>query len=132
MNLFFGYKKRFQKNKNISSQLVFSLTAYSVAKDMSVFKSFCDYIHSTGSKIIVKRFETKFIPTDYLKELNLDYIRLARDYTSKIKEDKDKKKFIESINELGHLLNIKIIAEDVKDDDDFEIVKECKLHGASR
>ncbi len=125
-------QKEITKNKKISSQLVFSITAYSVAKDIAIFKSFCDYVHNSGAKIIVKRFESRFIPTDNLKEFNLDYIRLARDYTSSIKEEKSKKEFIESINELAHLLNIKVFAENVKDDEDLEIIKEIKLHGASR
>ena len=120
------------KNKTISKQLVFSITAYSVAKDIDSFKKFCDYMHSAGAKTIVKRFETKFITAESLREFNLDYIRLARDYTSQLSGDKAKKEFIESINELGHLLNIKVIAENVKDDKDFEIVKKYNLYGISR
>lgn len=125
-------QKKVLKNKSIAPQLVFSITAYSAAKDIVVFKNFCDYIHSTGSKTIIKRFETKFIPTDNLKDFNLDYIRLARDYTNEVNSDKSKKEFVESINDLAHLLNIKVIAENVKDDNDFEVVKQFKLHGASR
>ncbi len=125
-------QKKVSKNKAIAPHLVFSITAYSVAKDMNVFKNFCNYIHNCDAKVIVKRFETKFIPSENLKELNLDYIRLARDYTINVKNDKNKIKFIESINELAHLLNIKIIAEDVKNDDDFEVIKECRLFAASR
>ncbi len=131
-NFLIWLKEEILKNKNISSQLIFSITAYSVAKDINTFKSFCDYIHNSGAKIILKRFETRFISTENLKDFNLDYIRLAKDYTSKIKDDNDKKKFIESINELCHLLNIKIIAENVKDEDDYKIIKEYKLHGVSR
>jgi EAL domain-containing protein (putative c-di-GMP-specific phosphodiesterase class I) len=125
-------EKKIQKNKNIASQLVFSITAYSVAKDITAFKNFCDYIHSIGSKTIIKRFETKFIPIDNLKDFNLDYIRLARDYTHEVNQDKSKKEFVESINDLAHLLNIKVIAENVKNDNDFEVVKQLKLYGASR
>ncbi len=125
-------QKEIAKNKNISSHLIFSLTAYSVEKDMNTFKTFCDYIHSSGSKVMVKRFETKLVPTENLKELNLDYIRLARDYTSKIKDDRNKKQFIESIKELCDLLNIKLIAEDVKDEEDYKIIEDYKLYGASR
>lgn len=125
-------QKEIEKNKQIASHLVFSITAYSVAKDISVFKSFCYCIHNSEAKVIVKRYETKFIPTQNLKELNLDYIRLARDYTSGVSKDKDKKRFIESMNELGDLLNVKIIAESVKNEKDLEVLKECKLFAASK
>ncbi|PLY07784.1 MAG: GGDEF domain-containing protein [Arcobacter sp.] len=131
-NFIIWVQKEILKNKTIANQLVFSITAYSVAKDIHSFKKFCDYIHSSGAKTIVKRFETKFISPESLRDFNLDYIRLARDYTSLICDDKAKKEFIESITELANLLNIKVIAESVKDDRDFEVVKKYKLYGVSR
>lgn len=131
-NFILWLQKEIAKNKKITSQLVFSITAYSAAKDIEIFKNFCDYVQSCGSKTIIKRFETKFIPTENLKDFNLDYIRLARDYTTEVYTDKNKKEFIESINDLAHLLNIKVIAENVKANEDFETIKKIKIHGVSR
>jgi len=125
-------EKKVLEHKVIASQLVFSVTAYAVAKDINKFKFFADEIHKCGAKIIIKRFETKFIPLDKIKDINLDYIRLARDYTSNICNDTSKQSFVESINELATLLNIKVFAENVKEDEDLEIVKKYNLYGASR
>ncbi len=125
-------EKEIIKNRDISSKLVFSLSAYSVAKDMTLFKDFCDFVHSCGSKVIIKRFESKFVPTENLKEFNLDYIRLARDYTTNMHKDRSKKEFVESINELGSLLNIKVCAEAVKEEKDLETVKNIKLFAISK
>jgi len=125
-------EKIINTNKEIDSQLVFSLSAYSVAKEMELFKNFCELIHKNRAKIIIKRFESKFIPTENLKTFNVDYIRLARDYTIQMNKDKSKIEFVESINELGNLLNIKVCAEDVKDKEDLEIVKRLKLFAISR
>lgn len=125
-------QKEISKNRKISNQLVFSITAYSVAKDSELFRKFCEYIHTCGAKTIVKRYETKFISPENLKDFDIDYIRLARDYTFEVSNDKSKKEFIESINQLGHLLNIKVIAENVKEDKDLDLLKEYKLFGASR
>ncbi len=121
-----------EQNKIISSQLVFSITAYGVAKDVAHFKDFADVIHNSGSKIIIKRFETKFIPLDNIKGFNLDYIRLARDYTNDINTDSSKQGFVEALHELSTLLNIKVFAENVKNDADFEYIKKLNLYGASR
>jgi len=120
------------ENKEIASQLVFSVTAYGAAKDIEKFKYFIDAIHDAGAKIIIKRFETKFIPLDNIKDFNLDYIRLARDYTDGICKDSSKKGFVEAMQELSSLLTIKVFAENVKDDDDFNIVKDIGIYGASR
>ncbi len=119
-------------NSDIASKLVFSVTAYGVAKDKEMFKEFIDILHKNGAKIILKRFETKFVPLDNVKDFNLDYIRLARDYTKGISKDASKKAFVESMSDLGELLNIKILVENVKDDDDFETVSQITLAGISR
>ncbi|PUE64170.1 bifunctional diguanylate cyclase/phosphodiesterase [Arcobacter caeni] len=125
-------KNKIIENKAIATQLVFSATAYAVAKNVDKFKFFADEIHKCGAKIIIKRFETKFIPLGNLKDFNLDYIRLARDYTCDINKDYSKQSFIESISDLAGLLNIKVLAENVKDDEDMEFLKKYNLYAVSR
>lgn len=132
VNFLSWLKQIVEKNKDISSKLLFSLTAYAVAKDVETFKKFCSFVHSLGAKIIVKRFESKFIPLDNLKDFNLDYIRLARDYTNNINLDTSKQSFVESIYELSMLLNIKVYAECVESEEVFSYLKKIGLHGASR
>ncbi len=124
-------KVQLTQNKEIASQLIFSMTAYGCVRDIDAFKNFVSLLHDNGGKIILKRFETKFIPLDNLKDLNLDYIRLAKNHTNGISSDKNKQSFIESISELCKLLNIKVFTEDVDDEDDFETLKGLGIFGAS-
>lgn len=125
-------KNTLEHHQDIAHQLVFSLTAYAVTKDIEKFKYFVDKVHELNAKVIIKRFESKFIPLDNIKDLDLDYIRLAREYTRNIKVDNSKQSFVEAMNELSHLLNIKLFAENVKDEEDFKKVKELQVYGASR
>ena len=125
-------KNKILEHKSIASQLVFSATAYSVAKNEDKFKFFADEIHKCEAKIIIKRFETRFIPLGNLKDFNLDYIRLARDYTCDIAKDYSKQSFIESISELAILLNIKVFAENVKDNEDLKFLKKYNLYAVSK
>lgn len=125
-------KSTLNQNQHLASQLVFSITAYGVAKDVEHFKIFVDAIHKAGAKIIIKRFETKFIPLDNIKGFNLDYIRLARDYTHDISNESSKQGVVEALQELATLLNIKVFAENVKEDADYEYIKNLQLYGASR
>lgn len=125
-------KETISHHQNIASQLVFSLTAYAVTKDIEKFKYFVDQVHEKNAKVIIKRFESKFIPLDNIKDLDLDYIRLAREYTKNIKLDNSKQSFVEAMVELTHLLNIKLFAENVKNDEDLAKVKELNVYGASR
>lgn len=118
------------KNSNIASQLVFSVTAYGCMRDTQSFKDFIDLVHKYNGKVIVKRFETKFIPLDALKDFHLDYIRLARDYTNGITNDFAKQSFVESICEGAKLLNIKVLAEHVDDAECFILLKELGLYSS--
>lgn len=119
-------------NKDVAGQLAFSATAYGAAKDVEGFRHFIDFVHENGAKVILKRFEAQFIPLDHVKDFNLDFIRLARDYTDGIAKEGAKKKFVGAMQELGELLGVKIFAENVKSDADFAAVKEIGLYGASR
>lgn len=125
-------KQKLIENKNIVSKLVFSVTAYAVAKDIEKFKFFAEEIQSLGAKVIIKRYEIKFISLNDIKELNLDYLRLAREYTNDVCIDISKQSFIESIAEISNLLNIKVLAENVQKDEDFKYIKNLNLFAASR
>lgn len=120
------------QNQNIANRIVFSLTAYNAAKDIDSFKALIELAHAGNAKIVLKRFEAQFIPLDNIKDFNLDYIRLARDYTTGIAKDQKKRAFVEAMRELGDLLDVKIYAESVKDDNDFETIRKIALYGASR
>ena len=119
------------KNKDISKQLLFSVTAYACVRDIEVFKLFISLVHRNGAKIVLKRYEIKFISLDTLKELNLDYIRLARDYTNGLIMDSTKQSFVESVCELSKLLNIKVLAESVKNIQCFNMLAKLGVYGVS-
>lgn len=125
-------EKTILEHKSIASQLAFSITAYAVAKDVDKFKFFADEMHQCGAKVIIKRFESKFIPLNNIKDFNLDYIRLAREYTHNVANDSSKQSFIEAIVELTNLLNIKLFAENVQDNKDLETIKNLEVYAASR
>ncbi len=124
--------KMLEENKDIVSHLVFSITAYGATRDLKSFNSFIDFAHRLGAKVILKRFESRFIPMDNLKQFRLDYIRLARIYTENIGNDAEKRRLVEAMKELGELLNVEILAESVETDNDYEAVREIGLTAASR
>jgi EAL domain-containing protein (putative c-di-GMP-specific phosphodiesterase class I) len=110
----------------------FSVTAYSAAKDLKAFSKFCDFIKSVGAQSLLKRYSSDIIPIDMLKDLNIDYVRLARDLTSDIRGNASKAEFLELIHEVTSLLEIKLLAEGVTDDNDIAILKSVGIYGVSR
>ena len=124
--------KLLQDNQDACQQLVFSVTAYGAAKDINAFASFIDFAHRNGAKVLLKRYESRFINMDEVKQFKLDYIRLARIYTENIGNDPEKRRLVEAMRELGDLLDVKVVAEAVESDVDYQAVKEIGLSAASR
>lgn len=115
----------------LAGQLLFSVTAYSAAKDIRLFQNFIKFVHQQGANVLLKRYEAQFISAETLKSLKVNYIRLARDLTTDIHSESDKRKLVETLKEIGELLDIWMIAENVQDQKDWAVVKEIGLLGAS-
>jgi len=120
-----------KKNSDISNQIVFSLTSYGCIKDIKEFKKFITLVHKNNAQIILKRFETKFVPLDQLKELKLDYIKLTNDYTNEISIDTKKQEFVKTICKLSQLFNIKVLTEPVDTIKDLNVLKDLGIYGSS-
>ncbi len=124
------------KNKLVNienpSLFVFSLSTYAAEKDLAVFADFNLFVKSLGAQVLLKRYTSDLIPVDLLKELNIDFIRLARDLTTNIEGNPDKENLLDIIHEVTSLLDIRVIAEAVSNNNDFERVKQIGIYGIGR
>lgn len=121
-----------KNHQQIADQLVFSLSAYTIMKQLPVITEFIDFIHSAGAKVILKRYEPQLLQLDELKQLKFDYLRLARELTTDIRDNPEKISLLTTIKEFADLLDIKILAESISSDQDFESLKTIGIFGASR
>lgn len=121
-----------QNYQSESSSIAFSLSAYAASQDIPAFISFIEFAHRAGTSVMLKRFESKQFNIDSLSGHKLDYIRIARHYTEDISNSPDKRQMVEALQELGHLLDIKVHAESVGSEADIETLRQIGLAGASR
>ncbi|MFT7683818.1 MAG: EAL domain-containing protein (putative c-di-GMP-specific phosphodiesterase class I) [Moritella dasanensis] len=101
------------ENNAIAPQLFFSISAYSAAKQKPVLKRFIDKIHSLGSKIIIKRYETALLSLSELQSLQIDAIRFAKEYTNDIATEAPKQQLIKNMLEFSQLMDISLYTEEV-------------------
>ncbi len=121
-----------KQNQVLSQQLVFNLSAYAVAKDLTSYKEFIEFAQQLNLRIMIKRFETQSLSAESIKQLKPDFIRLARDLGQGVANDTEKKQFVEAMKGVGELLNITILAENIDSEDDFVCLKKVGITGASR
>lgn len=117
---------------DLAGRLIFSVSAYGVAKDVDLFRDFVGFARRLGAKTLLKRYDVQFVPIEILKTLKPDYVRLARDLTAAISQDSGKRLWVQTMHEAGELLEIAILAEEVREEDDFRVIRDIGLAGASR
>ena len=123
---------RLKKNQAIAPQLVFSFSAYAVIKEFDLYKEFIEFVHQLNVRVMIKRFESQSMTSNDVKELNPDFIRLSRDLGNGIAKDNRKKAFVETMQGIGELLDIIILAENVQSEEDYCCIKETGILGTSR
>ncbi|MEX1199666.1 MAG: LapD/MoxY N-terminal periplasmic domain-containing protein [Methylophaga sp.] len=112
--------------------LAFSVTAYAAAKNQHTFGSFSLFVRELGATTLLKRYSSDVIPVEQIKGLHINYIRLARDLTTDIRQHNSKPDFLDIIQEVTNLLEIKVLAESVSQEEDFDYVRGVGLFGISR
>lgn len=121
------------KNSVIQPELLaFSVTAYSAAKNLNNFAKFSSFAQSLGATTLLKRYSSDIIEINLLKDLHVSYIRLSRDITSEISLNSNKADLLNIMQEVTSFLNIKVIAESVNSEDDFELVKSSHIYAIGR
>ena len=125
-------KNRLAKTKVNNGLFAFSVTAYSATKDIEAFANFARFVNSLGATVLLKRYSPDIIGIDQLKTLNINYLRLSRDLTKDIANDPNKVQFLDLIHEVATLLEIKVLAEGVRAEQDLDILKAKSIYGISR
>lgn len=120
------------KNQAVAKQLVFCVSVYAVAKEIEVYKEFFAFVHSLGAKVMLKRFDPQSLSLEVAKYLKPDYIRLTRELSNEIEHDPGKRVFVETLQEAAKLLDIVMLAENVRHDNDYTLLKNLGFKGASR
>ncbi|MGJ0485443.1 MAG: bifunctional diguanylate cyclase/phosphodiesterase [Methylomicrobium sp.] len=126
------FSNQLKQNASIVSQLIISFSAYAAAKDFNTYHEFIKFLHAFGVRVMLKRFDSQSLSLNKLKILKPDFVRLNREFSNNLQDDHEKVSFLQTIKEMGDLLDISILAENIRSDIDFDTVKNLGLDGASR
>lgn len=106
--------------------LELELTERMIMEDMDLAITAMSKLRSLGIKIAIDDFGVSNNSLMYLKQLPMDTLKIDRDFIQDINDDYRKAAITKSLIQLGHDLQLKIIAEGVETEAELAFLRENK------
>ena len=114
-----------EKKYNINPKIIcFEITETMAIKFLKNTKIIIDTLTKRGYSFSLDDFGTGLSSYAYLKKMPVSYLKIDGMFIKEIVKDKVSYTMVKSINEIGHVMNIKTIAEFVEDADILSKLKE--------
>ena len=115
------------KEKNVpTSALRIEITEDEIIDDVEYTKQLLREIRKIGIKIYLDDFGTGYSSFNHIKTLPIDVVKIDRTLLIDIEGDINAKSIVETMINLCHSLNLKVVCEGVEDLVQFEILKKLK------
>ncbi|MDQ1340157.1 MAG: hypothetical protein QG567_1314, partial [Campylobacterota bacterium] len=121
------YLNKMIKDYNIEGRLVFEIVENEGIENFDEVKQFIKNAKSCGCKVAIDDFGTGYSNFEYLMQLEADYIKIDGSMIKNIITNKNSKLVVETIVDFAKKMNIKTIAEFVKDEEVYKKVKELGI-----
>ena len=107
--------------------LVLEVTESLAINDMNRMKKIIKSIKELGVKIALDDFGTGYSSLNYIKQLDLDIIKVDRTFIKDISDDDYAQAFIKLITELSDKLKVKVCVEGVEEKEQLSILKDLNV-----
>ncbi|MEM7564303.1 MAG: EAL domain-containing protein [Pseudomonadota bacterium] len=109
------------------SSLCFEITETAVVDNVERSVEFINSIKKLGVKFSLDDFGTGLSSFSYLKQFPVDYLKIDGEFVRDIIEDDTSYVFVRSMTEVGHCLDMEVIAEYVESDTMFDKLREANV-----
>lgn len=117
-------RQRFDQTGIDPSWVSFEVTETAAVGDFLRTTGIIQALKAMGCKVALDDFGSGLASYSYLKELPVDWLKIDGVFVRKIASDREDYAVVKSINEIGHFLGKKTIAEYVVDDETLNLVRE--------
>jgi EAL domain-containing protein (putative c-di-GMP-specific phosphodiesterase class I) len=122
---FLEFLKELLTTSNVPTQkLTFEITETVAADSLVYVKKFIKQIKHFGCKFSLDDFGSGYSSYSYLKNLNVDYLKIDGAFVKDIANNKADLAIVKSMNEIAHSLGMETIAEYVENNEIRDILRE--------
>ena len=121
-------KSQFKTHQDVSTeQICFEITETAAINNLTDAKAFISELSELGCKFSLDDFGSGLSSFDYLKNLPVDLLKIDGQFVKDIVNDPIDAALVKSINEIGHVMGKKTIAEFVENKQILEILATLKV-----
>lgn len=118
-----------QHNPALAPCLSFEMAEYGVVENLVALRKFIQRVSAAGARAGLDHFGRGLASFGYLSSLKIDYLKLDGSYTHDIDSNRDNQFFVESVIQIAHGLDIKVIVEAVETEQELALLRTLRADG---
>lgn len=110
--------------------LTFEFAEFGAIRNLDSIREFRDFIKQWGHTISLDHYGQSFSKLGYLQSLCPDFVKIDRAYTEELRDSaSDSRFYFGSLCSVAHSIDIKVIAEGVETEDQYQLLREFNIDG---
>lgn len=122
--------ERLERGDIDAGNLAFEISEGAAVRNFQKASQFINKVRNLGCELALDDFGSGFSNFAYLKQLSFDYLKIDGSLVRNITNNDIDRKMVEAINQIGHTVGAKTIAEFVEDDASLECLRKMSVNFA--